>query len=76
MKFVAVAALLAVNMLAAMLLVHLPAGFFLTGEGPDGIEFVFSLFAACITLALAGAGAYALDARREESMVDRRAAVA
>src|SRR5690554_3629622 len=36
-----VAALLAINMLGAFFLVHLPAGFFL----PSGYEFVFALFA-------------------------------
>ncbi len=52
-----VAALLAVDMLGAIFLVHLPAGFYL----PNGYEFVLTLFAASLALALAGPGAYALD---------------
>ncbi|WP_104992401.1 DoxX family protein [Deinococcus sp. NW-56] len=52
------AALLAVNMLAALLLVHLGGGFF----APNGIEFVLALFAASVALALTGAGRYSLDA--------------
>jgi putative oxidoreductase len=50
---------LAGNMLGAMLLVHLPAGFFL----PNGYEFVLMLFGAALTLVITGAGALSLDAR-------------
>jgi putative oxidoreductase len=53
-----VAAALAVDMLGAMLIAHLPYGFFL----PRGIEFTMMLFAASAALALAGAGAYSADA--------------
>jgi putative oxidoreductase len=52
---------LAVDMLGAMLLVHLSAGFFL----PNGIEFTLALFAATLLLALTGAGAYSLDSTIE-----------
>ena len=56
---------LAINMLGAFLLVHLPAGFFL----PNGYEFVMMLGASAITLMLTGAGRYSIDAligRRRE----------
>ena len=49
--------LLAVNMLVALLLVHLPNGFLV----PGGIEFVLTLFAGLLTLDLIGAGKYSAD---------------
>lgn len=52
-----VAALLAVMMLGAVVLVHLPAGFL----GANGMEFPLALVAATAALALSGAGRYALD---------------
>lgn len=45
-------------MIGAMLLVHLPAGFF----APNGIEFPLSLFGAAIALMFMGAGRFSLDA--------------
>jgi putative oxidoreductase len=49
---------LAFNMLGAILLVHLSAGFFL----PAGYEFALTLFATCLGLVLAGPGALSVDA--------------
>ena len=64
---------LAINMLGALFLVHLKAGFFL----PNGYEFVLTLFAAAASLALAGAGRYSVDAliatRIEENAAEPRA---
>ena len=51
------ALLLAAVMLGAIVLVHLPAGFFL----PNGVEFALALFGAAAALALAGPGAYSVD---------------
>jgi putative oxidoreductase len=50
--------LLAIDMLVAMLLVHVPHGFFL----PRGVEFVLVLFGASVALAGVGAGAFSVDA--------------
>lgn len=52
-----VAALLAIDMIGAMVFVHLAAGFFL----PNGYEFVLALFGANGALALAGAGDWSVD---------------
>jgi putative oxidoreductase len=51
---------LALTMLVALFMVHLPNGFFVTGGG-NGYEFVLTLAAASVTLFLTGSGALALD---------------
>lgn len=51
------AALLAIDMLVAILTVHLWGGFFL----PNGIEFALSLFAANTALLLLGSGEASVD---------------
>jgi len=65
---------LASTMVGAILLVHLAGGFFM----PTGIEFTLSLLGSTILLALAGAGAYSVDAliaRRRGSSVRLDAAM-
>ena len=57
---------LALNMLGAILFVHLSAGFFL----PNGSEFALSLLGASAFLALAGAGVYSVDARLARSRTE------
>ena len=49
---------LAFTMVGAILLVHLAGGFFM----PTGIEFTLALLGSTVMLALAGAGAYSVDA--------------
>lgn len=53
-----VAALLALTMLGALVLVHLPAGFF---AADGGFELVLLLAAGTLFLALAGAGRWSVD---------------
>ena len=57
---------LAINMLGAIFLVHLAAGFFM----PQGYEFALLLFATSVALVIAGPGRYAID-----DMIARRQAV-
>ena len=55
-----VAALLAADMLVAILTVHLRGGFFV----PDGVEFVLTLLGGCLTLVGLGAGPCSVDGVR------------
>jgi len=52
-----IAALLAMDMVGAIMLVHLSKGFFL----PEGYEFALSLLGSSLALALTGAGKHSLD---------------
>jgi putative oxidoreductase len=54
------AALIAIDMLVAILKVHLKGGFFL----PAGYEFALTLLVASVALMIAGAGAPSVDALR------------
>jgi putative oxidoreductase len=54
------ALLLAIDMLGAIIFVHGRNGFFL----PMGFEYALTLLGACVVLAIAGAGEYAIDTRR------------
>ena len=55
------AALIAVDMAVALVKVHLPQGFFVVAGGSVGIEFVFSLLAMAIYLAINGSGRLSRD---------------
>jgi putative oxidoreductase len=58
------AALNGIDMVVAILLVHLKNGFF----APGGVEYPLTLLAACIVLAIVGPGAGSAD-----GMLERRA---
>lgn len=50
---------LAITMVGAIFFAHLKAGFF----APNGIEYPLALLASSLAIAVAGAGAWSLDAR-------------
>ena len=54
------AQLLAINMVVALFLVHIPNGFFVS---KGGYEFVLVLLAASVALSLTGPGAFAADSK-------------
>lgn len=59
-----VSALLVINMLVAMFIVHMPNGFFVSD---NGYELVLTLAAGALYFALTGAGTLSLDARLAKS---------
>jgi putative oxidoreductase len=65
-RFVAVP--LAVDMATAIAVVHAKNGFF----GPKGIEFVLLLMTAAIAIAVAGSGAFSIDAATHKTSVRER----
>jgi putative oxidoreductase len=57
------------DMVVAILVVHLKAGFF----SPGGIEFPLALLGAATTIAITGAGLYSVDAILERRLSRRHA---
>jgi putative oxidoreductase len=63
---------LAANMLGAILMVHMPAGFFL----PNGSEFALALFGAALTLTFTGAGSISADTLLARGLTQRQRGIA
>jgi putative oxidoreductase len=63
-----IAALLAIDMLGAIVFVHLSKGFFL----PEGYEFALSLLGSSLAVAIAGPGAYSVDRAISARKVEAR----
>lgn len=61
-----VALLVALNMVGAMLMVHMPAGFFM----PNGMEFTLILAAAALAVLFIGPGRYSVDGRISSPALD------
>jgi putative oxidoreductase len=61
-----VATLLAIDMLVALIAVHIKGGFF----APKGVEFPLLLLAANLSLILAGAGALSVSAFRKKKKIN------
>jgi putative oxidoreductase len=62
-----VAFALAVDMGVAIWKVHYPRGFFLSGSGGGGIEYVLVLLGGVVCLMLSGAGALSIDEWRSQT---------
>lgn len=62
-----VSLLLAIHMLAGIILVHAPNGFYVIGPGSGGIEFNLLLLASLLMLVFGGPGIAAIDSRRAGS---------
>jgi putative oxidoreductase len=60
-----IALLLAINMLVAILTVHLSSGFFVSN---NGYEFALTLMAACLALAFGGGGSLSADEVRRDKV--------
>lgn len=61
--------LLSIHMLAGIILVHSKNGFYVVGNGSNGVEFGLLLIASMVALVFAGPGVAALDGRRGRTEV-------
>ncbi|MCX6023316.1 MAG: DoxX family protein [Chloroflexi bacterium] len=62
----AAALLLALDMLTATVLLHLPNGFYV---GNNGVEFTLLLFVACFTFIVIGPGDFSVDGMRSKRLL-------